>query len=121
MQKHKKGYREDIEPVIANPDEFGKTTLEIREVDRLEIELGKGLSTGYIVVGDQLRPLPIGSTLDKEKGIFSWQPGPGFIGEYNLVFIKIDDFGMQKRIQVKVRIRSKFSVSRTEISQPVTP
>ncbi|GAG10996.1 unnamed protein product, partial [marine sediment metagenome] len=106
--KHKRGYREDIEPRITKQDEYGKATLEIREVDRIEIELGKGVSTGYIVVGDQLRPLPIGSTLDRAKGIFYWQPGPGFIGEYDLVFIKQDEFGMQKRINVKIRVRPKF-------------
>ncbi len=87
--KHKKGYRENIEPKIAKPNKFGKTILKIKEVEMMEIEMGKGLSTGYIVFGDQLRPLPIGSTLDTEKGKFYWQPGP------------------------------KFSVSRTGILQPI--
>jgi hypothetical protein len=36
--------------------------------------------TGFLVIGDQLRSLPIGSTLDTKGGIFTWQPGPGFYG-----------------------------------------
>jgi hypothetical protein len=35
-----------------------------------------------------LSSLPIGSTLDTQRGIFYWQPGPGFIGSYNFLFIK---------------------------------
>jgi hypothetical protein len=42
---------------------------------------------GYLIVGDELRPLPIGSTLDARTGIFSWLPGPGFLGDYRLVFV----------------------------------
>ncbi|MCX6560648.1 MAG: hypothetical protein NTZ26_09035, partial [Candidatus Aminicenantes bacterium] len=42
---------------------------------------------GYLIVGDELRPLPIGSTLDSDAGVFSWLPGPGFLGDYRLVFI----------------------------------
>ena len=56
----------------------------------MEIKLSTNteeISAGYLVVGEQLRELPIGSTLDKENGIFYWQPGPGFIGEYRFVFI----------------------------------
>jgi hypothetical protein len=110
--KHKKGYREDIEPMIAQPDEYGKTILEIREVERLEVELGKGVMTGYMLIGDQLRPLPVGSTLDTVNGVFYWQPGPGFIGEYNLVFIKTDKFGIDRKIMVKIRIRPKITRER---------
>jgi len=106
--KHKRGYREDIELRRAKPDEYGKATIEIREVERIEIELGKGVSTGFLVVGDKPRALPIGSTLDVQNGKFYWQPGPGFIGEYDLIFIKTDKFGMQRKIQLKVKIRPKF-------------
>jgi len=60
------------------------------------------------VVGDELRPLPIGSTLDAKKGTFSWLPGPGFLGTYNLVFVQEDEFGIGRRIPVAVTIRPKF-------------
>ena len=34
---------------------------------------------GYLVVNGELRPLPIGSSLDP-AGTFFWQPGPGYFG-----------------------------------------
>jgi hypothetical protein len=35
-------------------------------------------------------PLPIGSHLDAETGVFTWQPGVAFIGAYDLVFVRCD-------------------------------
>ncbi len=46
---------------------------------------------GYLIVGEELRPLPVGSTLDAAAGIFAWMPGPGFIGEYRMVFVNRSD------------------------------
>jgi len=63
---------------------------------------------GSMVVAGELRPLPIGSTLDALSGMFSWMPGPGFLGSYNLVFVVKDAFGMARRIPVRVRISPKF-------------
>jgi len=63
---------------------------------------------GYLRVGVELRPLPIGSTLDSETGLFSWLPGPGFLGTYNLLFLQTDGLGITRRIPVKVTIRPKF-------------
>jgi len=62
---------------------------------------------GYLVVGDQLRPLPVGSTLDARTGMFSWMPGPGFIGTYDLVFVEKSAFGLTRSIKMKVTIRPK--------------
>jgi hypothetical protein len=52
-------------------------------------------------VGDQLRALPIGSALDTRKAIFYWQPGPGFLGDYSLIFIDSERNEM-KKINVKI-------------------
>jgi hypothetical protein len=80
-------------------------TVEIQELERVEINLSdKGVSEGYLVVGDQLRGLPIGSTLDKGRGVFYWQPGPGFIGEYSFVFLRKDEAGRYMRRNVIIRI-----------------
>ncbi len=57
---------------------------------------------GYFVVGDELRQLPIGSTLDSVVGVLSWLPGPGFLGDYRLVFI---DRESRTRVEMTVRIR----------------
>jgi hypothetical protein len=43
----------------------------------------------------------VGSTLDIEKGIFYWQPGMGFFGDYEFVFISTEEIGRRK---VKIRV-----------------
>ncbi len=41
----------------------------------------------YQIVGEELRPLPIGSSFDPGTGAFYWQPGPGFRGEFRFVIV----------------------------------
>jgi len=102
----KRGPKREREPEIVEPDPYGVINVSIREVERIEVEIGEGGDyTGYLLVGGELRPLPIGSTLDSERGIFSWQPGPGFIGNYQFVFINKDENTMTK---VKTRILPKY-------------
>ena len=62
----------------------------------------------YLLVGDELRPLPIGSTLDPATGVFAWQPGPGFLGEYTFVFVREKAGGHREKTFVRVTIASKF-------------
>ena len=82
--------------------------IEIKELERVEINLSnERVSEGHLVVGDQLRELPIGSTLDRDNGIFYWQPGPGFIGEYHFVFIEKNGFGQVVRKDIVVNIKPK--------------
>jgi Leucine-rich repeat (LRR) protein len=114
----RKGYRKEVDPEQIYPDDNGIINVEINELERLEVHLGdlnvssfithhssfySGYS-GYQLVGDQFKPLPIGSTLDMEKGIFYWLPGPGFVGEYEFVFLKGEG-----KVRIKVRILPKFS------------
>jgi hypothetical protein len=45
--------------------------------------------------------------LDSGNGIFSWQPGPGYLGDYELLFIeKIGD--ELRRKLITLRIKPKF-------------
>jgi hypothetical protein len=112
----KKGYSEEAEPREIYPDEHDMITIEIKELERLEIHIPEGTRglaplsryTGYHVVGPQLRPLPIGSYLDTEKGIFYWQPGVGYLGEYRFVFIKRGDAGGMNKMFIRVKIIPKF-------------
>ncbi|MCP5104612.1 MAG: hypothetical protein GY950_14595 [bacterium] len=62
---------------------------------------------GYHLVGGQMKALPIGSTLDRERGIFYWQPGPGFLGEYIFIFIKKHPSGQLECKRVLVTIIPK--------------
>ncbi|NIM11410.1 MAG: hypothetical protein GTO45_05400, partial [Candidatus Aminicenantes bacterium] len=62
------------------------------------------LSAGYMMVGNMLRRLPIGSFFDIETGIFYWQPGPGFLGEYKFVFLTGTGNGRLARKHITVKI-----------------
>ncbi|UCH95140.1 MAG: lamin tail domain-containing protein [Candidatus Aminicenantes bacterium] len=114
----KKGYNQNIKPHKRFPDKNGNITIEIKELERIEIHLLEGtrglapLSNlsessnshwkGFNVIGNQLRPLPIGSFLDDEKGIFYWQPGVGFLGTYEFVFIKKSTPLTKKNINIRI-------------------
>ena len=90
---------------MTAPDLYGIIHIEIKEVERVEINLGEGSDfQGYLIVGEKLKPLPIGSTLDRKPGVFTWQPGPGFIKTYDLVFFKKDRSGVPQKITVKITI-----------------
>lgn len=107
----KSGFRLDQKPQELYPGYLGDYPITLREVERIELDLGKGTQfSGYQLVGDKFRPLPVGSTLDTLNGRFYWLPGPGFVGEYDLVFIKRDIYGNLNQIKVKVNIIPKFSL-----------
>lgn len=82
-----KGFGTAVEPVEVYPGEKGNITIGIRELDRLEVRLSGVIVDAFGLVGDRLRGLPIGSSLDRERGIFYWHPGPGFYGKHRFVFI----------------------------------
>jgi hypothetical protein len=105
------GYRKDAELQEIYPDYKGISHITIRELEPVVIQLSNKTSiiTGYIVVGSQLRPLPIGSTLDPKTGTFYWQPGTGFIGEYRFVFVEKGQDGNMTRKNITVNIIPKFS------------
>ena len=84
-----KGYREDTAPQPVYPGESGIIDVVIRELERVVIDFGN-------VPLAPLKRLPIGSTLDRERGIFYWTPGPGFIGKYELEFIHRDTNTLRK-------------------------
>jgi len=68
----------------------GRAVIQSEEIDRIELRLSDATDagyTGYLRVGDELAPLPIGSQLDASTGVFTWQPGVGFVGPYDFVFV----------------------------------
>jgi hypothetical protein len=116
-----KGFNRNVEPLKIYPDDNGIISIEIKELECIELyidnnntqvgEKGSKNSkfkiqnskfySGYQLVGNQLRPLPIGSTMDAKRGIFYWQLGPGFFGDYDFVFIRA---GTGKTISKKVKV-----------------
>jgi hypothetical protein len=83
------------------PGMDGVRRIRIPELQRIEVHLaGEGPVSGYHVVGDELRRLPVGSTLDTTRGVFYWMPGPGFLGTYDLRFVRAS--AEQVRVQVEI-------------------
>jgi len=108
-----KGYRKNVEPETVYPDNSGLINIEIKELEHLETRLfptsssAQGMQwVGYHAVGSQLRPLPIGSFLDTERGVFYWSPGPGFVGNYELVFVENYTQAVRK---INIKISPRYS------------
>ncbi len=99
----KKGFKEDDQPMSIMPDAGGISRVEISELERIELHLTNPCA-GYMIVGNRLKQLPVGSTLDLKKGIFCWIPGPGFLGEFNLVFVEKGPDGTLSKKKVTVTI-----------------
>lgn len=76
------------------PDASGLVTMDAEEVDRVELFVSSGSSegagtfAGYLWDGTRFGPLPIGASLDAARGVFTWQPGVGFVGAYHFVFLQ---------------------------------
>jgi len=107
----------ELQRMQANIDE---TTNEIAHAKRDQSELtavetpnaanteSKVFHSGYMLVGDELRSLPAGAAINPRTGVFTWQPGPGFIGEYDIVLFTDRD-GVAERKQIHVTINPKTS------------
>jgi len=106
-----KGYAENDLPMELTPDNDGIVHIQCRELERIEVQvsLAGNEVEGYMIVGNRLMKLPIGSTLNKITGRFSWIPGPGFIGTYRLVFIETGREGEKNRKNIMISILPKFS------------
>jgi hypothetical protein len=106
-----KGYRENAIPQAVYPDENGIIAVVIKELERIEIQLGENNADiqGYLISSNGLTKLPIGSTLDAKSGTFSWSPGPGFLGSYSLVFVLTDTNGQSFKKFIDITIEPKFN------------
>jgi hypothetical protein len=106
------GYQTDPVPMdmeMIYPDDEGITTVNTRETERIELHLGTfGKVSGWLKVGNEFRPLPLGSYLDADSGIFYWQMGVAYLGRYRLVFIEEDDYGNRTEKNVLVNIMPKY-------------
>jgi hypothetical protein len=77
--------------------------IDLAKVARLEVGCPATFAGAHIVNGAR-RSLPVGSTLDPATGNFTWQPGPGFFGGYDLVFTITSCDGRQTVVPVNVLI-----------------
>jgi Fibronectin type III domain len=109
----KKPTSDDQTPETVFPEWSGELRVRTVETEQVEVRLGSQVDDGqvtyegYVVMGGHMRPLPIGSSLNTTTGTFTWQPGPGFIGRYQFVFLRTGADGFKTRIPVSVRISPK--------------
>jgi len=103
--------RHTIQELELLPEEKGMNEMIIKELDRVEIKLGEshGEILGYLLCGDELKKLPIGSTLDTKTGTFYWSPGPGFLGRYSLVFVLTGPDGRSYKKSIEIEIVPRFN------------
>jgi carboxypeptidase family protein/putative Ig domain-containing protein len=97
--------------LTAAPARAAARQVFARELEPIEIDLSdaepascRAVFSGIERVGAAERALPIGSSLDRERGVFRWQPGPGFAGTYELSFDVGRCDGSVTRIDVSVTI-----------------
>jgi hypothetical protein len=102
----------DEEAHCIEPDEKGIYSIVIEELERLEVTISDSnpVAAGFILVGAQLKPLPVGTTICKVTGKFYWSPGPGFVGNYHFVFFERDRDNYLTRKEVIVDIRPKTTI-----------
>jgi hypothetical protein len=83
--------------------------IQIEEMEPLRIvfEGISGVNMNYIGWEKNAQKLPVGSTLDREKGIYSWIPTPGFLGRYELYFAVTDGYYMSKPLRVLLNVIPK--------------
>ena len=105
----RRGWDPDAPLQSYQPTRSGRVVVRGEEVDRLELRLGDGPYSGYLRVGAELAAIPAGSRLDASSGVFTWQPGVGFVGSYDLVFVKGSASGALSRREVRVVLAPKNS------------
>jgi hypothetical protein len=109
-----KAYHRDLLafPETIYPNHQGMIVIETRELEPLEIRFYEQEDPNAINPGQStltmVSPPLAGSVLDRDKGIFYWQPGPGFIGNYRLVFLEECRGGQLNRREIQVKILPKF-------------
>ncbi len=86
-----------IEPAQITADVTGVYSVSMEELDRIELPVGA--THGYLLMKDERRPLPVGSTL--KGGRFYWQAGPGFLGDYDMLFERAGSTMIRVHVNIK--------------------
>ena len=91
------GFDVNQEPAALDPDASGGYSVPLEELGRIEMQLGA--VRGYQIMNRHRHLLPAGSTL--RGGIFYWQPGPGFLGNYEFQFERADGTVVPVRVTIR--------------------
>ena len=70
------------------PDSTGLRVVSLKQGERIEVRLPSGYDEAWQVVLGGRRALPIGANWDPASHTFAWQPAPGFLGDFEIVFVR---------------------------------
>lgn len=104
---------------VADAD--GRVVVRGEELDRFELHIGDGTSwQGYLRAPGSFAPLPVGSALEPQTGVFTWTPGAGFVGTYDFVFVGCDGLQPVGRREVRILVgpRGAYTGTRVSIDSP---
>ena len=97
--------------VRVEPQPDGSRRVIAPQGQRLEIFLDPTLQAacgtygGHLIAGGVAAPLPMGASLDRQHGIFRWQPGAEVAGDFAFVFVQRGCDGVERRVPVRVSYR----------------
>jgi len=103
----KRGFCDEPPGEAVFPETDGVIRIAMARDSRLGLSLnqdsigdgGTQRYQAYALIGEELRPMPIGCSFDAGAGVLFWQPGPGFRGEHQ--FILVDTLaGTRKTVKV---------------------
>jgi hypothetical protein len=107
----RRGYDLD-RPLSTYTPSSGRIDVQAEELDRIELHLSatpQHQYSGYLHTPSGLRPLPVGSSLDASTGGFTWAPGVGFYGAYDLTFVDWRSGRAVSRRDVRITLDAKGS------------
>ncbi len=96
------GLNRNRPPESVAPDSAGTYSVSMEEVGLIELHLGA--ARGNLLIRGEARALPIGSSL--KGGVFYWQPGPGWVGEYTMQFVRLDGTTILVRVKIVPKVYS---------------
>ncbi len=99
---------EGVSPAIARRGE--ELSMDVEEMDRIELKLGA--TSGYSLVDGERLPLPPGSAL--KGGVFYWQLGPAFLGDYTLMFNRPGAAPSRLRVTVRPKNYSRGDLAQAQ-------
>ncbi len=68
-------------------DETGVRTIAVKHGERIEVRLPHGYDQAWQVISGARHELPVGAHWDPASHTFAWEPAPGFLGTYEIVFV----------------------------------
>jgi hypothetical protein len=102
----RRGFGKAVDSLRISEYHNGLSRIQIQQLEPVEVHLNRPCA-GYLISNGNLEALPIGSTLDLQKGIYYWQPGLAFFKDFLFVFIEEGPDGALSKRKVKITVGSK--------------